>query len=63
MLKEMLTKIMIPVVMFTCSSTMNAQLSASDTSVKSVQRYQSIIRNNRDVVRFIEQTFRKKGLH
>lgn len=62
MLKVMLTKIMIPVVMFACSSTMNAQLGASDTSAKSVQRYQSIIRNNRDVVRFIEQTFRKKGL-
>ncbi len=38
------------------------QLTASDTSEKSVRHYQSIIKNNRQLVNFIEYTFRSRGV-
>lgn len=39
-----------------------AQLTATDTSAKSVKRYQNIIKNNKQLVDFIEYTFVKKGI-
>lgn len=44
-------------------STTHAQgLTASDTSKQSVRRYQNIIKNNKQLVDFIEYTFVKKGI-
>lgn len=37
-------------------------LTASDTSEQSVRRYQSVIKNNKQLVDFIEYTFVKKGI-
>lgn len=45
-----------------CSVVSGQMLTASDTSEKSVKRYQSIIRNNKQLVDFIEYTFVKKGI-
>lgn len=61
-MKKTLTKIAFLVVMFTGSCLIQAQLGASDTSARSVNKYKNIINSNRDVVSFIEQTFYSKGL-
>jgi membrane-bound lytic murein transglycosylase D len=50
-------------VLFLCSSLMNAQfISASDTSESSVKRYKNIINANKDIVNFIEYSLAEKGL-
>lgn len=50
-------------VLFLCSSLMNAQfISASDTSESSVKRYKNIINANKDIVNFIEYSLSEKGL-
>ena len=50
-------------VLFLCSTLMNAQfISASDTSESSVKRYKNIINANKDIVNFIEYSLAEKGL-
>ncbi|UQB69202.1 transglycosylase SLT domain-containing protein [Epilithonimonas zeae] len=45
------------------NSTYSAQgLTASDTSEQSVRRYQNVIKNNKQLVDYIEYTFVKKGI-
>ena len=45
------------------NSTYSAQgLTASDTSEQSVRKYQNVIKNNKQLVDFIEYTFVKKGI-
>lgn len=46
-----------------CSFEFTAQtLEASDTSESSVRKYQNVINNNKQLVRFIEYTFTSKGI-
>lgn len=44
------------------SATIDAQLTASDTSEKSVRRYQNVIKNNRQLIRFIEYSLHSRGV-
>ncbi|MFC6268183.1 lytic transglycosylase domain-containing protein [Frigoriflavimonas asaccharolytica] len=46
-----------------CSTQLFAQrLSATDTSEQSVRKYQNIIKNNKELVRFIEYSFSSRGI-
>ncbi len=43
-----------------CSSSLSAQLSATDTSERSVRKYQQVIRSNKQLVSLIEYTFAQR---